>query len=234
MGYQTVFRRYEKKYLVTQEQYDRLAKVFAPRMERDRFSESTISNIYYDTPDFRLIRRSLDRPAYKEKLRLRTYRTPHADTEAFVEIKKKYDHVVYKRRIGMNYQQAVDYLDGAPRQKRRRSRTKSTGSAGFTREFARRCASFTTGLRCSTANSRPARHVRLGHPLANGRFRPCARHARQTAARPERAPHGDQDPRRGAGLARPCALGRRCVPEPLFQIRRGLSDHAARRKNHPI
>lgn len=91
MGYQTVFRRYEKKYLVTQEQYDRLAAVFAPRMERDRFSESTISNIYYDTPDFRLIRRSLDRPAYKEKLRLRTYRTPHADTEAFVEIKKKYD-----------------------------------------------------------------------------------------------------------------------------------------------
>ena len=99
MGYQTVFRRYEKKYLVTQEQYDRLAAVFAPRMERDRFSESTISNIYYDTPDFRLIRRSLDRPVYKEKLRLRTYRTPHADTEAFVEIKKKYDHVVYKRRI---------------------------------------------------------------------------------------------------------------------------------------
>ena len=91
MGYQTVFRRYEKKYLVTQEQYDRLAAVFAPRMERDRFSESTISNIYYDTPDFRLIRRSLDRPVYKEKLRLRTYRTPHADTEAFVEIKKKYD-----------------------------------------------------------------------------------------------------------------------------------------------
>ena len=79
MGYQTVFRRYEKKYLVTQEQYDRLAKVFAPRMERDRFSESTISNIYYDTPDFRLIRRSLDRPVYKEKLRLRTYRTPHAE-----------------------------------------------------------------------------------------------------------------------------------------------------------
>lgn len=113
MGYQSVFRRYEKKYLVTQEQYDRLAKVFAPRMERDRFSESTISNIYYDTPDFRLIRRSLDQPVYKEKLRLRTYRTPHADTEAFVEIKKKYDHVVYKRRIGMNYQQAVDYLDGA-------------------------------------------------------------------------------------------------------------------------
>ncbi len=66
----------------------RLRKVFAARMVPDRFAESTISNIYYDTPDFRLIRRSLDRPAYKEKLRLRTYRTPGADTEAFVEIKK--------------------------------------------------------------------------------------------------------------------------------------------------
>lgn len=114
MGYQSVFRRCEKKYLVTREQYDALARVLAPRMERDRFSESTISNIYYDTPDFRLIRRSLDRPMYKEKLRLRTYRTPDDATEAFVEIKKKYDHIVYKRRIGMNYQQAVDYLAGAP------------------------------------------------------------------------------------------------------------------------
>ena len=108
--YQGTFKRYEKKYLVTQQQYNALAKVFAARMVPDRFAESTISNIYYDTPDFRLIRRSLDQPVYKEKLRLRTYRTPHADTEAFVEIKKKYDHVVYKRRIGMNYQQAVDKM----------------------------------------------------------------------------------------------------------------------------
>ena len=65
--YQGTFKRYEKKYLVTQQQYNALAKVFAARMVPDRFAESTISNIYYDTPDFRLIRRSLDRPAYKEK-----------------------------------------------------------------------------------------------------------------------------------------------------------------------
>lgn len=77
--YQGTFKRYEKKYLVAQQQYNALAKAFAARMVPDRFAESTISNIYYDTPDFRLIRRSLDRPAYKEKLRLRTYRTPHAD-----------------------------------------------------------------------------------------------------------------------------------------------------------
>ena len=116
--YQGTFKRYEKKYLVTQQQYNALAKVFAARMVPDRFAESTISNIYYDTPDFRLIRRSLDRPAYKEKLRLRTYRTPGADTEAFVEIKKKYDHIVYKRRIAMTYGEAQAYLDGgaAPEQ----------------------------------------------------------------------------------------------------------------------
>lgn len=110
--YQGTFKRYEKKYLVTQQQYNALAKAFAARMVPDRFAESTISNIYYDTPDFRLIRRSLDRPAYKEKLRLRTYRTPAADTEAFVEIKKKYDHIVYKRRIAMTYAEAQRYLDG--------------------------------------------------------------------------------------------------------------------------
>ena len=86
--YQGTFKRYEKKYLVTQQQYNALAKVFAARMVPDRFAESTISNIYYDTPDFRLIRRSLDRPAYKEKLRLRTYRTPGADTEGLWRLRK--------------------------------------------------------------------------------------------------------------------------------------------------
>lgn len=110
--YQDVFKRYEKKYLINSRQHEQLARVFEPRMAPDRFAESTIGNIYYDTPDFRLIRRSLDRPAYKEKLRLRTYRTPNAQTEAFVEIKKKYDHIVYKRRIALPYRQAVDYLAG--------------------------------------------------------------------------------------------------------------------------
>lgn len=111
-AYQDVFRRYEKKYLVTQQKFNQLARVFLPRMVPDRFAQSTISNIYYDTPDFRLIRRSLDRPPYKEKLRLRTYQAPAADTEVFLEIKKKFDHIVYKRRICMPYGQAVAYLEG--------------------------------------------------------------------------------------------------------------------------
>ena len=111
-AYQDVFRRYEKKYLVTQQQFNQLVRVFLPRMVPDRFAQSTISNIYYDTPDFRLIRRSLDRPPYKEKLRLRTYQAPAADTEVFLEIKKKFDPIGYKRRIGMPYGQAVAYLEG--------------------------------------------------------------------------------------------------------------------------
>lgn len=152
--YQGTFKRYEKKYLVTQQQYNALAKVFAARMVPDRFAESTISNIYYDTPDFRLIRRSLDRPAYKEKLRLRTYRTPEADTEAFVEIKKKYDHIVYKRRVAMTYGEAQAYLDAARHPSRARFPARSTGSCSSTRAFSLPCASATTGLRCSTSISR--------------------------------------------------------------------------------
>ncbi len=112
--YQDVFKRYEKKYLLTSQQRSAISKVLAPRMARDRFAESTIGNIYYDTPDCRLVRRSLDHPEYKEKLRLRTYKTPDADTPAFVEIKKKYDHIVYKRRVEMGYKDALEYLDGAP------------------------------------------------------------------------------------------------------------------------
>ncbi len=113
-AYQDVFKRYEKKYLMTPKQYKTIMKALSTRMARDRFAESTISNIYYDTLDFRLIRRSLDHPAYKEKLRLRTYRTPDCNTDAFVEIKKKYDHIVYKRRVEMCYGDALEYLSGAP------------------------------------------------------------------------------------------------------------------------
>nr|WP_330423131.1 polyphosphate polymerase domain-containing protein [Butyricicoccus sp. OF13-6] len=152
--YQGTFKRYEKKYLVTQQQYDALAKVFAARMVPDRFAESTISNIYYDTPDFRLIRRSLDRPAYKEKLRLRTYRTPGADTEAFVEIKKKYDHIVYKRRVAMTYSEAQAYLDGGAAPEQSQISREIDWFLRFYQAFSLPCASATIGSRCSTSISR--------------------------------------------------------------------------------
>ena len=74
MAYQTTFERYEIKYLLTAQQKEQLLRAMQGRMQLDQFGHSTIRNIYYDTDTFRLIRRSLEKPAYKEKLRIRSYR----------------------------------------------------------------------------------------------------------------------------------------------------------------
>ena len=95
---QNQFRRYELKYLLTPAQYHAVMEAMGGRTRRDVFGRSTICNIYYDTPDFRLIRRSLEKPVYKEKLRLRSYGVPGPSDRVFPELKKKYLGVVYKRR----------------------------------------------------------------------------------------------------------------------------------------
>ena len=112
MGSKNLFlKRFEVKYLLNAEQYEAFKKKTEGRFLKDKYFESNISNIYFDTPDFVLIRRSIDKPVvYKEKLRLRTYTTPTDDTKAYCEIKKKYKGVVYKRRIGMEYLTALNYL----------------------------------------------------------------------------------------------------------------------------
>ncbi len=112
MAYQAVFKRKEMKYLLSSRQYQQLMKELANRIVPDDFPVSTISNLYYDTPDFRLIRTSLQKPKYKEKLRLRCYRVPNADTQAFLEIKKKVMGIVYKRRESLPYRRAVSFLAG--------------------------------------------------------------------------------------------------------------------------
>ena len=110
-----VFERKEVKYRLDARQAETMRRALEGHMEPDAYGRTTVRSLYLDTPERTLIERSLDKPLYKEKLRLRRYgeATDEGDC-VFVEIKKKYDHVVYKRRIGMNYQQAVDYLDGAP------------------------------------------------------------------------------------------------------------------------
>lgn len=107
-----VFRRIEKKYILTELQYRILLKEIEGFMKIDNYGESEILNIYYDTPNFYLIRNSLDKPIYKEKLRLRTYGIPNDDAPAFIEIKKKFQDVVYKRRVQMPYILAKSYLNG--------------------------------------------------------------------------------------------------------------------------
>lgn len=110
MAYQAVFKRYELKYLLTAEQKELLLQVMQPYMALDQYGRTTIRNIYFDTENYRLIRRSIEKPMYKEKLRIRSYRKTEKKDKVFVELKKKYDGVVYKRRISMPQQQAMDWI----------------------------------------------------------------------------------------------------------------------------
>lgn len=108
---QSVFSRYEKKYLMPEKVYHELREHLEPYMQVDQYGLHTICNIYYDTPKFDLIRRSIEKPIYKEKLRLRSYGIPKMDSPVFLEIKKKYNKVVYKRRIQLTLQEAYDYVE---------------------------------------------------------------------------------------------------------------------------
>ena len=107
-----IFTRIEKKYRLTEAQRTAIMPVLNAHMQPDLFPRSTVHSIYYDTPDMRLIRTSIEGPVYKEKLRIRCYTTPNDDTETFVELKKKYKGVVYKRRISMRYADAISFLAG--------------------------------------------------------------------------------------------------------------------------
>lgn len=108
-GFQKIFRRYEKKYVVSSAQRNAVVQNLEQYITPDKYGKSTICNIYFDTPDYRLIRASIEKPVYKEKLRIRTYGTPTAKSNAFLELKKKYKGVVYKRRIDMSYEDCVNY-----------------------------------------------------------------------------------------------------------------------------
>ena len=108
------FERIEKKFWMTAEQYQALLPLFDAKMNRDRFGESTICNIYYDAPDYTLIRRSIERPLFKEKLRLRSYGIPSKDDAVFVEIKRKLNGIGYKRRISVPFGEAKKLLRGEP------------------------------------------------------------------------------------------------------------------------
>lgn len=106
-----VFKRTEKKYRITYQQYQQLIDMIEQYIVPDKFGKSTINNIYFDTPDWRLIRASIEKPTvYKEKLRIRSYGNPTAESKVFVELKKKYKGVVYKRRVDMSYIDSVRYL----------------------------------------------------------------------------------------------------------------------------
>lgn len=112
MAFQTVFKRYELKYLLTQAQKQAVLAAMEPYMELDAYGRTTIRNIYYDTENYRLVRRSIEAPVYKEKLRVRSYAQAARDSTVFVELKKKHDSVVYKRRLPLAEGSAMAWLSG--------------------------------------------------------------------------------------------------------------------------
>ena len=112
MAYQTVFKRYELKYMLTLEQKERVLAAMTPYMKLDKYGRTPIRNLYFDTDTYLLIRRSIEKTTYKEKLRIRSYNKADADSAVFVELKKKFKRVVYKRRISLPEAEAMKWLLG--------------------------------------------------------------------------------------------------------------------------
>lgn len=107
-----VFKRYEIKYMLSREQFEAFFGEYGNMLVPDEYHESLIQNIYYDTENFRLVRESLDKPVYKEKLRLRCYNEIKPGEKAYLEIKKKYEGIVYKRRERIVIDEAEAALAG--------------------------------------------------------------------------------------------------------------------------
>lgn len=109
------FKRYEKKYLLTQSQYDNLIPRLLEYMEMDKHcvnNSYSIYNIYYDTDDNSVIRHSISKPYYKEKLRLRSYKVPESlNDKVFLELKKKINGIVNKRRAVITLEEAYNFLE---------------------------------------------------------------------------------------------------------------------------
>ena len=222
MAIQCCFERYEKKYCLTLSQQRFLLERMMPYMKKDEYGEYTICNIYYDTDDFRLIRASLEKPVYKEKLRVRSYGVPQADGRVFVELKKKFDGVVYKRRITTDIQNVEPFLSRrTAKRKLRPDRTRDRLFSVVLSNRAQRSSSATTGspLRASTI---PQLRITFD---TNFRWRDTDVDLRLgDHGAPIALPCGDvlmeaQDSRRVPAVAQSPALRRPGVPHVVFQIR---------------
>ena len=91
MAYQAVFKRYEMKYMMTRQQKRKVLEAMFPYMKLDTYGHTIIRNIYLDTDNYRLVRRSIEKPVYKEKLRIRSYTQVQPQDKVFIELKKKYE-----------------------------------------------------------------------------------------------------------------------------------------------
>lgn len=108
----SIFERTEKKYVITRRQFDLLMSAIGDKLCEDQYARSVISSLYFDTVEDTLINRSMEKPFYKEKLRIRSYGPAGVDDLVFVELKKKFDGIVYKRRVQLPRDLAIAYLQG--------------------------------------------------------------------------------------------------------------------------
>lgn len=108
----TVMQRYEWKYILSAEQTDFFCERLIGHMEPDAYGLTTISSLYYDTPDKRLIRASIEKPAFKEKIRVRAYGPAADNTPVFLELKRKAFGIVYKRRVQATIPELRRFFDG--------------------------------------------------------------------------------------------------------------------------
>jgi len=110
-----VFNRYENKFMMDTFTYEKVLATLNEYMELDEYNKTheyyTISNIYFDTKDHHLIRNSLSKPKYKEKLRLRAYGVPSLDDKVYLEIKKKVCGLVNKRRTKLFLGEAYEFVE---------------------------------------------------------------------------------------------------------------------------
>ena len=109
--YGKIFRRIEEKYVITKEQYEFLLKKISNHIERDKYFESTICNIYFDTIQNDLLIRSMDKPVYKMKVRLRSYGIPRKKDDVFLEVKSKHKDIVGKRRVKIKLNDFYKYIN---------------------------------------------------------------------------------------------------------------------------
>lgn len=106
-----VMQRYELKYILTNDQINYLVNALKGYMEIDKYGKTSIQSLYYDTKDYRLIRLSLEKPEFKEKLRLRSYGLANKDSQVFLELKRKAYGIVYKRRAKMKIVDANNFMN---------------------------------------------------------------------------------------------------------------------------
>lgn len=110
MSIQTTFQRQERKYVLDRQRYESMKQFLQSYMQEDVHGKSTICNIYYDTLHYILDTESLQKPPYKEKFRIRSYGVPEEDSMVYLEIKKKWNNIAHKQRMGLPYIDAMKYL----------------------------------------------------------------------------------------------------------------------------